>query len=124
MPINAKSRLQQIAKEAVQMSELMEGREKIETADIINYYDGKVTINAIDRVPTEDGDFFVYTFKEDDTKFAFSGFVLNKIFEALIADYEGDLTELAGDLAKEGLRVELSTGKTKNKRDITNVKVL
>lgn len=118
------SRLQKVAKEAVQMSELMEGREKIETADIIKYHEDGITINAIDKVISDDGDFYVYTFAEDDKKFAFSGYVLNKVFEALLADYEGDFDELSRDLARDGLRVQLSLGKTKNKRDITNVKVL
>lgn len=118
------NRLQNIAKAAVQMSELMQGREKIETENIIKYHGEGITINQIDKVTAEDGDFYVYTFEEEPEKFAFSGFVLNKIFDNLLKDYEGDFDGINGDLEKYGLRVKLTEGKTKNKRQITNVEVL
>ena len=115
--------IRKIAQQATVMSELMEGREKIDTADIIKYYKDGITINAADKVQVSDetkeggvGEFYVFTFEEEPKKFAFSGFILSKIFE-------GDFDEFKTALA-DGLKVKLKEGKTKGKQNITLVEVL
>ena len=118
-----------IAVKATQLSELMEDREKIETEDIIKYYPDGITIIGADPITLtnekgEESSFWVYIFGEDDNKFAFSGFVLNKIFDNVLEQCGGDLDEMNDELEKGDLRVKLSTGKTKSKQQITNVKVL
>lgn len=118
-----------IAVKATQLSELMEDREKIETEDIIKYYPDGITIIGADPITLtnekgEESSFWVYIFREDDNKFAFSGFVLNKIFDNVLEQCDGDLDEMNKELEKGDLRVKLSTGKTKSKQQITNVKVL
>ena len=118
-----------IAVKATQLSELMEDREKIETEDIIKYYPDGITIIGADPITLtnekgEESSFWVYIFREDDNKFAFSGFVLNKIFDNILEQRDGDLDEMNKELEKGDLRVKLSTGKTKSKQQITNVKVL
>lgn len=118
-----------IAVKATQLSELMEDREKIETEDIIKYYPDGITIIGADPITLtnekgEESSFWVYIFAEDDNKFAFSGFVLNKIFDNVLEQCGDDLDEMNEELEKGDLRVKLSTGKTKSKQQITNVKVL
>ena len=118
-----------IAVKVTQLSELMEDREKIETEDIIKYYPDGITIIGADPITLtnekgEESSFWVYIFEEDDSKFAFSGFVLNKIFANILKQCGGDLDEMNEELKKGELRVKLSTGNTKSKQQITNVKVL
>lgn len=118
-----------IAVKATQLSELMEDRDKIETEDIIKYYPDGITIIGADPITLtnekgEESSFWVYIFYEDENKFAFSGFVLNKIFDNVLEQCDGDLDEMNKELEKGELRVKLSTGKTKSKQQITNVKVL
>lgn len=118
-----------IAVKATQLSELMEDRHKIETEDIIKYYPDGITIISADPITLinekgEESSFWVYIFGEDYNKFAFSGFVLNKIFDDILEQCGGDLDEMNEELKKGELRVKLSTGKTKSKQQITNVKVL
>lgn len=122
--------IRKIAQQATVMSELMEGREKIETENIIKYYKDGITINAADKVEVSDetkengiSEFYVYTFKEEPKKFAFSGFILSKIFDEILEAVEGDFYEFKNALA-DGLKVKLKEGKTKGKQNITLVEVL
>lgn len=119
-----------IAKEAITFSELMNGREKIETEQIIKYYTNGITITAIDPVVVmEDGEekeFYVFLMEEEPKKFAFSGYVLKKIFDRLLTEARGDLGALNAELKRtKDLKVKLSTSKTKDgKRMVTTVEIL
>lgn len=123
--------IKKVAKKAVVLSELMNGREKIETEDIIKYYKDKISINAAECISipdekSEDGTsrFYVYTFKEEEKKFAFSGAVLTKVFDGIMEACKGDVEVFNKELADQVLEVRLSTGKTKDKKQITLVEVL
>lgn len=125
MAINIKN----IAKKEITISELMEGREKIETRDIIKYYPNGIHINKCERVTTEkDGKpetFYIYLFDEEPERFAFSGYILNKIFNAILEACEGDFSQMNEELAEQKLTVKLSESKTKsNKQPITLVEVV
>lgn len=115
-----------IAQKAVTMSELMEGRDKIETKDIIKYYPEGIHIIDADKISMsgEDKDFYVYIFDEDKKVFAFAGMLLNKIFDGILEACEGDFDEFHKILRKETLLVRLSEGKTKEKQPITLVEVI
>lgn len=122
--------IRKIAQQATVMSELMEGKEKIDMADIIKYHKDGITINAADKVQVSDdtkeggiGEFYVFTFEEEPKKFAFSGFILSKIFDEILKAVEGDFDEFKTVLA-DGLKVKLKEGKTKGKQNITLVEVL
>lgn len=122
--------IKKIAKKAITFSELMNGRDKIETEDIIRYHKDKITINQAEcvQVPddrSEDGQsrFYIYTFKEEEKKFAFSGAILTKVFDSIMEAVEGDVEDFNKALS-EGLEVRLSTGRTKDKKQITLVEVL
>lgn len=121
-----------IALDATTMSELMNGRDKMDTEELIKKYPDGVTIDFIDNVnmQQEDGEENVWIFvtEEQPNKFTFGGFVLAKIFNNILAEYEGDydamIEEYNSSLKEDKLRVKLERAKTKTKREITKVTVL
>ena len=121
-----------IALDATTMSELINGRDKMDTEELIKKYPDGVTIDFIDNVnmQQEDGEENVWIFvtEEQPNKFTFAGFVLAKIFNNILAEFEGDYAEMIetynSALKEDKLRVKLERAKTKSKREITKVTVL
>ena len=121
-----------IALDATTMSEIMNGRDKMDTEELIKKYPEGVTIDFIDNVnmQQEDGEENVWIFvtEEQPNKFTFAGFVLAKIFNNILAEFEGDYAEMIetynSSLKEDKLRVKLERAKTKAKREITKVTVL
>lgn len=121
-----------IALDATTMSELMNGRDKMDTEELIKKYPNGVTIDFIDNVnmQQEDGEENVWIFvtEEQSNKFTFAGFVLAKIFNNILDEFEGDYAEMIetynSALKEDKLRVKLERAKTKSKREITKVTVL
>lgn len=121
-----------IALDATTMSELMNGRDKMDTEELIKKYPNGVTIDFIDNVnmQQEDGEENVWVFvtEEQPNKFTFAGFVLAKIFNNILDEFEGDYAEMIetynSALKEDKLRVKLERAKTKSKREITKVTVL
>jgi hypothetical protein len=115
------------------MSELMSGRDKMDTEELIKKYPDGVTIDFIDNVnmSQEDGEaenVWIFVTEEQPDKFTFGGFVLAKIFNNILAEFEGDydamIEEYNSSLKEDKLRVKLERAKTKTKREITKVTVL
>ena len=122
-----------IALDATTMSELMNGRDKMDTEELIKKYPDGVTIDFIDNVnmSQEDGEpenVWIFVTEEQPDKFTFGGFVLAKIFNNILAEFEGDYNEMIetynSALKEDKLRVKLERAKTKTKREITKVTVL
>lgn len=122
-----------IALDATTMSELMNGRDKMDTEELIKKYPDGVTIDFIDNVnmSQEDGEaenVWIFVTEEQPDKFTFGGFVLAKIFNNILAEFEGDydamIEEYNSSLKADKLRVKLERAKTKTKREITKVTVL
>lgn len=121
-----------IALDATTMSEFMNGRDKMDTEELIKKYPEGITIDFIDNVnmQQEDGEENVWIFvtEEQPNKFTFAGFVLAKIFNNILAEFEGDYAEMIetynSALKEDKLRVKLERAKTKSKREITKVTVL
>lgn len=121
-----------IALDATTMSELMNGRDKMDTEELIKKYPNGVTIDFIDNVnmQQEDGEENVWIFvtEEQPNKFTFAGFVLAKIFNNILDEFEGDYAEMIetynSALKEDKLCVKLERAKTKSKREITKVTVL
>lgn len=119
------SKLKNLAKKALILSELMEGREKISTEDIIKYYPNGITITAYDGpIKTENGETVIYIFKEEKDKFAFGGTIMQSLFNRLVVSYEGDIGALKADLAKEGLKVKLGETENKSGQTMTSVEIV
>lgn len=121
-----------VALDATTMSELMNGRDKMDTEELIKKYPDSITIDFIDNVnmQQEDGEENVWIFvtEEQPNKFTFAGFVLAKIFNNILAEFEGNYAEMIetynSALKEDKLRVKLERAKTKSKREITKVTVL
>lgn len=122
-----------IALDATTMSELMNGRDKLDTEELIKKYPDGVTIDFIDNVNMsqedgEDENVWIFVTEEQPDKFTFGGFVLAKIFNNILAEFEGDydamIEEYNSALKEDKLRVKLERAKTKSKREITKVTVL
>lgn len=121
-----------IALDVTTMSELMSGRDKMDTEELIKKYPDGVTIDFIDNVnmQQEEGEENVWIFvtEEQPNKFTFAGFVLAKIFNNILSKFEGDYAEMIetynSALKEDKLRVKLERAKTKSKREITKVTVL
>lgn len=121
-----------IALDATTMSELMNGRDKMDTEEVIKKYPNGVTIDFIDNVNMQQEDseenVWIFVTEEQPDKFTFAGFVLAKIFNNILDKFEGDYAEMIetynSALKEDKLRVKLERAKTKSKREITKVTVL
>ena len=115
-----------LARKATTLSELMENREKIQTADVIKNFPDGITLNAVDIIKTSDTTYPVFTFSEDVHRFYCGGIVLSKIVDTWLDEYNGDLGLLNHDLAETGgVKVKLTEAKTRDgKNNITEVEVI
>ena len=116
------SKFRDLAVRATTLSDLMDGRDKIDTEDLISEYPNGFTVDDLDLCTVGDEPLWVYTIRENDDAFAFAGSVLKKIFDAFLASCEGDLDTLRNEF--DGLKIKLKSGKTKKGKDITLVEVL
>lgn len=113
------------AKRATEISELMNGREKITTKEIIETYPDGVTIVAVDMVTTDEATYPVLLFKEDDSKFYTGGLVLKKIVAEWLENFDMDSDKCSDALAKDGgVMVKLELAETKKKQNLTKVTIL
>ena len=119
-----------IAQQATTLCDLMEGREKIETEDIIKKYE---VITIADFVWAEMGanSCWVYTFLEDREHFAFAGVSIKSIFDSLLEEYQGDYQALRAAYTDEVLKkngdviqLKLEYGKTKAGQRLTKATVV
>lgn len=119
-----------LARRATTLSMLMEGREKISTAEIIKNYPEGITINGFDMITTMNQEgtpstYPVMTFKEDDTKFLYGGKALSDIASLWLANFEGDVETTSNALkAAGGVKIKMSEGRTKQGRNFTSVEVI
>ena len=126
MNINIKD----IARKATVLSDLMNGREQINTNDIINDYPSGITITGFDMVAILDkkGRPTTYPcciFKEDTTKYLNGGYVLSKIFDSIIVQFEGDVEKANKALAEQGgLTVKFTSTTTKGGNNLTAIEIM
>ena len=114
-----------IANKATTLSNLMVNREKISTDDIVGNYPDGITINAFDIVNISVDSFPVFTFKEDDSKFAFGGAILSNIVDSWVEQFDGDILAASNALNDAGgVRIKFVKSRTKSGNNITLVKVI
>lgn len=114
----------QTAIESTILSDLMQGREKISTDEVIKKYPDGITITDFDFVNMKNKTFVVLTFKEDETKFLNGGFVLSKVFMEIVEDFDGEVEAAREEYSKSENKIiaVLSAGKTRDgKNNITKV---
>lgn len=117
-----------IARKETVVAEIMVGRDKGETEDIIKSRK-PITINDFEacEITNDEGVkevVYAYTTKEEPNKFYFAGLVLKRIFESIIAQAQGDFEEAYNAVREQGLKVKLGEKRTKNKMTVTTVEVV
>lgn len=120
--------LRELAQQSTTLCALMEGRNKIDTADIMKKYPDGFTVKEVAFVPTGDEEgreYPVVTIAEDDTVFYCGGYVLNNMFLQLCCKL-GNIESVNEALAADGgLKMRLEKAKSKtSKRDFTKVIIL
>ncbi len=121
----AKINFRSIAEESMTLSRLHNGREKLETSDVV----GKpLTIEEFDTAVSNDGKVFaVFTFKEMPKKYYNGGLILTKMVNAWAAEFDGDV-ELANQEyinSKESVVIKLKEAKAaSSKNNITLVELV
>ena len=116
-----------VAQSTLSLSELMAGREKLNTKDIVNK---DLTIVNFDlaTTETEDGDdstFAVVLFEEFPDKYYNGGTVLTKLVTAWANLFNGDVDEAAAAfLETGGVKVRFKEGKTRRNREVITIEVL
>lgn len=114
MAINFKN----IAQKETIISDIMTNRKKVDKTD------GTIHISDFDIVPNSKGELYAVCAISDET-FINGGFVLTRIFTAIVTEYDGNIEKAREDFRNEGgLDVKLTRKKTKGNRDITTVEVL
>lgn len=103
---------------AIVTSELMTGREKIKTEELIEKYPQGVTITAFDVVQGEK-EYPVFTFAEDNTKFFTGGTVLKKIVAMWLKPFNGDTDAANEAYEQSGERVIFKLYKRTSKTGMT-----
>lgn len=126
--VKSSARFAAMAKEATTLCELMQGKTKVDTEELL---DKEITITGFDFIELKDGKtdelkrFAVCTFAEDEGAFFFGGTVLTKICDRWAKDFDGDAEAASEALAEEGgCVIKMTEGKTKNGRHITNVDII
>ena len=128
------SRLSDAAKKTTTLSELMTGRDKISTEEIIRNYPNGITVIGVDMVNTTQVDrktgeilpstYPILVFKEDSTKYFFGGTAMNNIVNDWIA-LCGGLEEVNTELGQTGgVTVKMELKRTSNGNQFTNVIVV
>lgn len=116
----------EIAAKTLSLSDLMAGREKITTEQLIGQ---TVTVIEFDFATItdrgEEKTFPVLIFKEFPNHYYCGGTLLAKMCMAWSAEYDGDVAAASNALADEGgVQIRFTAGKTKSGNNLTNITVL
>lgn len=114
----------QKAKDAIVLSDLMNGRTKLSTDEIIAKFPQGFTISDFDIINDGKSEYPVFTVKEDAGICFFGGAILNSMVTAWCEGYES-LEKCREDFRAEGgVPIKLYTGRTKSGNNLTKVEIL
>ena len=112
------------AKAAIQLSDLLVGRNKVGTDDIIERFPQGFTIADFDIINDGKNEYPAFTIKEDPDLCFFGGAILKSMADSWLEGYE-TLEECRNDFRLDGgVAVRMYTGKTKKGNNITKVDIL
>lgn len=120
------SMFRDVAAKTLSLSDLMAGREKMttdeligQTVTVIEFDFATVTDKGVEKV------FPVLIFAEYPDRYYCGGALLNKMCVAWAAEFDGDVGAASNALSDEGgVQIRFSTGKTKSGNNLTNITVL
>ena len=122
-----KKNFKQIAEQSMTLSRLHNGRDKVETSEIV---DKPLTVEDFDLVVRDDGvQYAVLTFKELPGAYYNGGLIITKMVVAWVSEYDGNVDDAAADYAKakDNERVKIQLAETKaasSNHNLTTVKLL
>ena len=112
------------AKASTLLSDLMQGRTKLGTEEVIAKFPNGFTIEDFDIVNDSKSEYPVFTIKEDKTVCFFGGAILHNMVNSWTEGYE-NLEDCRNDFREEGgVRIRLYMGKTKTGNNLTKVDIL
>lgn len=116
----------EIAAKTLSLSDLMAGREKMTTEDLIGQ---TVTCVEFDFATINDKGtektFPVLIFAEYPDRYYTGGTLLNKMCMAWAGEYDGDISAASAALSDEGgVKIRFAAGKTKSGNNLTNITVM
>lgn len=106
------------------LSDLMNGRTKVSTDDMIKNFPNGFTIEDFDIVDDKKSQYPVFTVKEDKGICFFGGTILMNMVDGWLEGFDSIDACRAEFVEGGGLPVKLSTGKTKNGNNITKVEII
>lgn len=107
-----------IAQQETTISDIMQGRTKVQKSD------GTVHIEDFDIVSNTKGEAYAIC-AINDSHFINGGFVLSRVFTAIVEEFEGDKERARYEFRESGgIDVKLTRKKTQAGHDITTVEVL
>lgn len=114
------------AKQVVNLKpSLSDNKNQVSTDDLIKTFPDGVTITQFDIVEIDDRKFTVLLFQESPDSFFYGGTVLTQICESWVSEFDNDCAKCSEELtAQGGVKVKLSKGVTKSKRNITKVELV
>lgn len=120
------STFREIAAKTLSLSDLMAGREKMTTEELIGQ---TVTVTEFDFATINDKGvektFPVLIFAEFPDRYYSGGTLLAKMCMAWAGEYDGDVAAASAALSDEGgVKIRFSAGKTKSGNNLTNISVL
>lgn len=118
--------LRKVAQRATTLSEIMVGREKGETEELIERKSNVHIDNCEFVTYTKNGkeeQVWVFTVKEEPKKFYFGGTIVKNIFTELLKECQGDYEELYESIKAFNLEVKFEDGKTADGKAVTLVTV-
>lgn len=114
-----------LADKALAGSEIMKGRTKISTDDVITRFPNGVTLIAVDVIPNDKGGYPVFNIKEDPSIYFNGGAMAMKIVMEWLKEYDGDVDACSRALGSEGgCRVRFYKKQSKNGRTVVMPEVL
>lgn len=117
----------EIAAKTLSLSDLMAGREKMTTEDLIGQTVTCVEFDFATITDPKQGEktFPVLIFAEYPDHYYTGGTLLNKMCQAWAAEYDGDISAASAALSDEGgVKIRFAAGKTKSGNNLTNITVM
>ena len=112
------------ARKATSLSELMSGKTRITTDEMIQQFPQGFTISDFDIIRDSQKEYPVFVIKENTDICFFGGLVLMNMVNDWLEGYES-VEKCREDFRSEGgVPIKMTTGKTKNGNNITRVEVL
>ena len=107
------------------LSPVIGEKTKVSTEEVLAKYNGEITIVGCDILKKDDSRFAGVLFAENENEVYFGGTVLTEIVNGWLEAFNLDAVKCSEELKESGgVKIKLSTQKSKNGRNYVKVEVL